>query len=585
MKNKLFSFFLKGAFASIIIIATATLSFSQPYNTGYKFNSPGNDISAAGNYAAGQSTYAYSPDDRTNPDSPYYNRDEEGHLDGCTAMLVGRKASTDGSVMTSHSCDSNYRTWVTMEPEKTAKPGETDEIKWGLLHTEEPYDMRGVTVKGSIPAVEHTYSYLNTAYPCMNEKQLAMGESTTDGKEELVNHNGLFLIEELERIALQRCDNARDAIRLMGSLAEQYGFGDWGECLTVIDKNEAWQFEIYGTGKSGKKPGALWVAERVPDDEVAINGNVPRIGVVDFNNPDKFMYAKDIKERTKELKLWDGKSPFKFYPMVTTYKKNFMWREYFVLNKLAPSLGLKYTDEEMPFSVKPEKKVSPEMMFSFYRETYDGTDFDQVKYLKIPVERKKMVEGKEVKYTDSICPVSTFMPSNMRTLLNQLKPGCAPRIRTIAAIQCSYSHVIRLRNWLPDAVGGVAYFAFDNPAESPRIPIYAGETKLPKGFDICGQKRYRTDSAIWSFRETNRIATINWDATKEIVRNKAAQYEKKMMDETPELEKRAEQLIKAGREDEAIKLLEDYTQEITASEERSWQDMKADLWTIFARAL
>ena len=239
MKHKLSSFFLKGAFASIIIIATATLSFSQPYNTGYKFNPSGNDISAAGNYATGPSTYAYSPDDRTNPESPYYNRDEEGHLDGCTAMLVGRKASTDGSVMTSHSCDSNYRTWVTMEPEKTAKPGETDEIKWGLLHTEEPYDMRGVTVKGSIPAVEHTYSYLNTAYPCMNEKQLAMGESTTDGKEELVNHNGLFLIEELERIALQRCDNARDAIRLMGSLAEQYGFGDWGECLTVIDKNEA----------------------------------------------------------------------------------------------------------------------------------------------------------------------------------------------------------------------------------------------------------------------------------------------------------------------------------------------------------
>ncbi len=241
----------------------------------------------------------------------YEYSDEEGHAESCTSIVVGKGASSDGSVMTAHSCDSNYRTWLTIEPRKTYADGK-DIIKWGLLHTEEPYDIRKVTVKGSIPAKSgETFRFLNVAYPCMNEKQLAIGETTTEGKRELVNDKGLFLIEELERVALERCDNARDAIRLMGSLAEEYGYGDWGECLTVIDKNEAWFFEIYGTGKSGKKPGAMWVAQRIPDGEVGVSANVPKIGVVEFDNPEKFMYSKDLRERAKELGLWNGKSEIK----------------------------------------------------------------------------------------------------------------------------------------------------------------------------------------------------------------------------------------------------------------------------------
>ena len=319
---------------------------------------------------------------------PYLPEDEPAK-ESCTSIVVGRLASDDGSVMTAHTCDANYRTWVTMEPRKVFEAGSFDVIRWGLLHTEEPYDLRNTTVKGQIPAPEgETFRYLNVAYPCMNEKQLAMGETTTDGKRELVNKDGLFQIEELERIALQRCSTARQAIALMGSLAEEYGYGDWGESLTVIDKKEAWLFEIYGTGKSGSKPGALWAAQRIPDDHVCISANIPRIEVIDFKNPDKFMYASDLKERCKELGLWDGKSPFKFWPMVSSEKKNFSYREFFVLSTLAPDLGLKLEDDEMPFSVKPKEKVSAQKMFELYRQTYDGTDLDQVKDLKVAVKRR-----------------------------------------------------------------------------------------------------------------------------------------------------------------------------------------------------
>ncbi len=535
------------------------------------------------NIAVAQS-YAWHPDD-------------ENFAESCTSIMVGKDASTDGSVMTAHSCDSNYRTWLTMEERRKWAAGDKEPIYWGLLHNEEPHDMRNVELKGYIPAPkEETFRFLNVAYPAMNEKQLAIGETTTVGKRELINKEGLFLIEELERIALQRCSTARDAIKLIGALAEEFGYGDNGECLTIADKNEVWHFEIYGSGKpeetkkgkkkKSEKPSAIWVAQRIPNDHVGISANIPRIGVVDFNNPDMFMYSSDIKERTKKMGLWDGKSEFKFWKMVSSGKKPFSYREYFVLNKLAPSLKLDFNADEIPFSVKPEVKVSPEMMFSFYRETYEGTEFDQVKNLSVEVNRRKRGEnGEYINYKDTVYPVSTFMPGDMRTLLNKLEPDVTPRMRTIAVIQCSYSLVVQLRDWLPDEIGGVAYFSFDNPAQSPRIPIYAGLSQLPNGFDVCGQHRYREDAAIWSYRETNRISTINWDKTRHLLEDQVAYYEDMMMSEAPLFEQKMEKLIKEGKHKEVESELNRYTERYAAATSKTWEDLKAELWSIFARGM
>lgn len=518
-----------------------------------------------------------------------FNPMDENEAESCTSIMVGKEASTDGSVMTAHTCDSNYRTWLTMEKKKSYKATDFQPIYWGALHTEEPHDTRNLVEKGRIPAFDgETFSFLNVAYPCLNEKQLAMGETTTVGKQELRNKDGLFLVEELERIALERCTNARQAIQLIGSLVEEYGFGDSGECLTIADKNEVWHLEMYGTGpvtKKFPKPGCLWVAQRIPDDHVGISANIPRISVVDFEDPDNFMYASDLKERTKDMKLWDGKSEFKFYKIVSD-EKPFSVREYFVLSTLAPSLNLKYDAEELPFSVKPDKKVSPEDMFALYRQTYEGTEFDQVKNLKLEVERRvKLEDGTYKDYKDTICPTSTFMPTDMRNLFNKLQDGSAPRYRTIAVIQCSYSHVIQLRNWLPDEVGGVAYFAFDNPAQTPRIPIYCGETSLPQGFDVCGQHRYRKDAAIWAYRETNRIATINWDKTRGLQEPKILYFQEKMMKDKAEIEKEAAKLINEGKKEEAVELLNNFTASFEAATRKTWEEIRNEMWAMFARGL
>ena len=213
--------------------------------------------------------------------------------ESCTSIMVGRLASADGSVITSHTCDGRYRTWAYMEPAEDHDPGTMHQV-----------------LRGEIPEAAHTYAYLNTAYPCLNEKQLAIGETTFSGPRVLINPAGWFTIEELERVALQRCDNARDAIKLMGSLAEKYGYGDSGECLTVADKMEVWQFEIVGVGKD--KIGAAWVAKRVPDDHVAVSANIPRIGRID--RKDKDMMASDnVEQVAKDNGLWDGKGKFLFW--------------------------------------------------------------------------------------------------------------------------------------------------------------------------------------------------------------------------------------------------------------------------------
>lgn len=162
----------------------------------------------------------------------------------CTSIMVGKKASSDGSVITSHTCDGMYRTWVKIEPAQSHKKGSTCSIYKGTMHTKFPGDTTGLKLVGEIPQVAHTFAYLNTAYPCMNEKQLAMGETTFSGPDTLVNEKGMFMIEELQRVALQRCSTAREAIKLIGELIAKYGYGDGGECITIADKNEVWQMEI-----------------------------------------------------------------------------------------------------------------------------------------------------------------------------------------------------------------------------------------------------------------------------------------------------------------------------------------------------
>lgn len=501
--------------------------------------------------------------------------------ESCTSIMVGKSASADGSVITCHSCDGNYRTWVNVVPAADFAPGSNYEVYWGNLHTEFIDDTRKLELKGAIPQVPHTYAYLNTAYPCMNEKGLGIGETTIYGKTELQNPNGLFQIENLEAIVLQRCTQAKEAILLIGELVKEYGYGDFGECLTFADSKEVWHFEIFGAGKD--EPGAVWAAKRIPDNQVGISANISRIGELIPNDPN-MLYSENCEEVAKKMNLWDGTGKFKFYQAFSG-RKPYSTREFFVLSSLAPSLGLTQNDEELPFSVVPEHKISAREVMAFYRQTYEGTDLDMTKNLT-KTTSKKEEDGTETKKVEISMAANPWMSRDLMDLINELKPGTIDRQRTIAIPFCSYSHVIQLREGMPEGLAGVAWLALDNPGESPRFPVFTGTMSLPESFNICGQHQYRTDAALWSYRRANRLATVKWGEGRKEIEKAVMEFEDRAFNEFPAVQQTAVNLYlqDSSAEKSAYKhYLTQYTHDFANATLKKWWELGDLFFHMWAR--
>ena len=495
----------------------------------------------------------------------------------CTSIVVGRLASKDGSVITSHTCDGTSHTWVNIVPAADHKTGEMTPIRKNWRKTLFVTDTAGVKTVGEIPQVKHTYSYVNTGYPSLNEKQVGIGETTFTGPDTLINRDSPLLIEELCRLALERCDNARDAVRTMGELAEKYGYGDGGECLTVADPKEVWQFEICGSGKHST--GAIWVAQRIPDDEVGISANLPRVGRINRADKDHFMASDNVEQVCKDHGLWDGESEFVFWKAIYCpygRGKNFREREFYVLSTLAPSLGLTYDMDEIPFSVKPEVDVDVTTVMEYFRNTYEGhPDFDMTRNWKMDVAAKDTIPAHTI-----ISPLANpWLTTNMRNTLNTIAPGTIDFTRTLAVAWCSYSTVIQLRSWLPDGIGGVCWYAVDNPAQSPRIPIFCGGSQLPAAFENCGQKQYKPDCVLWQFRRANKLATLSWQTTKKDFTKNTLEMQDMALAGLPELEAS----YKAAKKDDKAGVLDAYTASVYERCANRWNELEVKYWMMFGR--
>ena len=501
----------------------------------------------------------------------------------CTSIMVGRLASTDGSVMTSHTCDSWYRTWMQMVPARDHKQGSVTGIYDGRMHTQSAQDSTKMYRRGSIAQVAHTYRYLDTAYPCLNEKQLAMGETTITGRKELRNKDGMFMIEELQRIALERCSTAREAITLMGELVKRYGYGDSGECLTIADKNEVWIFEIFGEGP--KKIGGVWAAVRIPDEHIAVSANVSRINTIDTADKENYMYSDNLFDVAKRLKLWDGKSEFSFWQTFSggnyfNEKKNYSVREHFIMNALAPSLCLSDTVTNLPLSVKPDSLVSVERVARLLASYYEGTDKNLSGRLLIPNPKRKDKDGNLVEnQPDSIVsPVANpWMRPDEIGVYYAMGDSVMKNIRTVSVPWCAYSTVIQLRSWLPDEVGGVAWVALDNPGQSPRFPIFSGTTELPRMLQVCGQHTDRDDAALWHYRKANRLATVRWGTFRNTLEPLRDYFMEKGQRELPFI-CQAWQDLNPTDPEKAQTLLNGYTADFFGATIQRWDEMARHFW-------
>jgi len=517
--------------------------------------------------------------------------------DGCTSIQVGRLASEDGSVMTAHTCDGNYRNWLNIVPRGKFAAGAKNKIWSGKMHTEGPADVRGMLQTGEIPQVAETYQFVNAAYPFMNEAGLAIGETTIGGRRELYNQEGMFMIEEIERIILERCKTAREAIKLAGELIKEYGYGDSGECITIADAKEVWHCEFMGEGPLQK--GGVWAAVRIPDDQVGISANIPRISEINLKDPDHYMASENVFKVAQEMGWWkaDSGETFKWWKAYGGTRKPYSIREFYVLSTLAPSLKLTQDLPELPFSVKPEKKVSIRDMFKMYREAYVGTEFDGGKNLLIPKRPQMARGGAPAKppaqpaqpATPAPAPEMTrsplanpWMSFDLAALANSLKPGAVSQLRTIAINGCAYATVLQCRGWLPPAVGTVCWFALDNPGLSARFPLFAGATELPTAFEIDGQHRFRMDSATWMMRTANRLALVRWAQGQKMMEDTIRQFEEKGLAELPIVEKRYQDLLASKTPDkEPIKpaeYLTQYTNDFARAILNKYEELTSKLW-------
>ncbi len=463
----------------------------------------------------------------------------------CTSVLVTKEASADGSMMTTHSCDGTYEFRLRVVPGGAHADGEMRPImKGGGRGADMPQEVK----VGEIPQVAQTYSRFDVAYPFMNEKQLAMGETTFGGRRELYNPEGKWDIMALQRIILERTATAREAIALMGKLVAEDGYGDFGECLTLIDKEEAWLFEILGAGPL--EIGAVWAAKRVPPGEVAVHANRSRITEIDPNNPDYFMFSENVFSLGEEMGWYDPSAgkPFRFNsayaPSESMGSRRREWR---VLSTLAPSLNLDPWAEEYPFSVKAETKVTTTQLKTFHRDHYQGTEFDPA------MEPAAGPFGNPNRFaTQTKLPKDTWAGS-----------GRSPSSAALTV-------------WCSKPVIGCRIPWADSPGLPRTIPrrlflfrFYAGIKKVPESFEIGRRDVFDRGSAWWAFDFVSNWSNLKYSYMSEDIQKAYTHWEDTFENLQPAIEARAADLYKESPE-AAREYLTRYSNDMAQSVVDDW---------------
>ena len=204
----------------------------------------------------------------------------------CTNFLAGKNATVDGSTLISYSADSYFLYGALYHyPAATYPEGAMlDVTEWDTGK-----------YLGKIKQVAQTYSVIGN----MNEHQLSIAETTFGGREELVDTTGIIDYGSLMYIALQRARNAREAIGVMTDLVAEYGYYSSGESFSIADPNEVWILEMIGKGPKNK--GAVWVAQRIPDDCVSGHANQARITTFPFDDKNNCLYSEDVIAFAREI--------------------------------------------------------------------------------------------------------------------------------------------------------------------------------------------------------------------------------------------------------------------------------------------
>ena len=471
----------------------------------------------------------------------------------CTNFIVGKKASTDGSVICSYNADS-YGAYMPLYHYPAAKHQKGDKRK--------VYEWDTNKYLGEIDEALETYNVVGN----INEWQVTIGETTYGGREEMADSTGIIDYGSLIYIALQRSKSAREAIQVMTSLVEQYGYCSEGETFTICDPNEAWIMEMQGCGpdRSVSKERTVWVAMRVPDDCICAHANQSRIGKFDMKDKQNVLYSKNVIKFARKKGWFTGRDEefswkkayaapdfsgrricdARAWSFFNMYKKG--------MDRYIPwIMGIDKDAEDFPLWVVPDKKLSVQDVMTAMRNHFEGTPL-------------------EIDSTD-IGGGIWQMPYRVTPLYFKLDGKKYFNERPVSTQQTAFSFVSQMRSWLPREMGGCFWFGNDDGNMVAYVPIYCSITRRPECFNAPGADdiTFSDKSAFWVCNWVSNMVYPRYSAMFPDLKQVRDSLEKSYFAQQPEVENKA----KAMQPAEMKKFLNDYSIEQAQAMLARWKQL------------
>ena len=460
--------------------------------------------------------------------------------EACSNFIVGKKASVDGSVMCSYSADDyGMFQYLCHYPAAKHAKGEMRKI----------FDWDSNKYYGEIPEAAETYNVIGN----INEWQVTIGETTYGGREEMVDSTGIMDYGSLIYVALQRSKTAREAIKVMTTLANTYGYNSEGETFTICDPNEAWIMEMMGKGAGSK--GAVWVALRIPDDAVCAHANQSRIGKFNMKDKKNVMYAKDVVSFARSKGWFKGKDADFSWKMAYA-KPDFSGRRFCdarawaMLNHfydMSPyldwALGKNPDAQDMPLWVVPNKKVSVQDVENVMRDHYEGTPLS-------------VADGSDI--GGGIWE----MPYRPTPLMYKVDGKQYFNERPVSTQQSGFVFVSQMRSWLPREIGGVFWFANDDANMAAFTPVYCSMTERPECYNTPGADalHFSKKNAYWVCNMTSNMVYPRYSLMFPTLKEVRDSLDNSYFAAQAGVEKKAQELYTQNPQ-AAVKYLNDYSVE------------------------
>lgn len=435
----------------------------------------------------------------------------------CTSYLVTPGASVDGSSMISYAADSHIRYGELYHLPGGPQP-EGSYFQAYYRGSHKPLD--------KIPNPPYTYTVIGF----MNEKQVAIGETTFGGRSELADTTGGIDYGSLMFVSMQRSATARDAIRAIAELVETHGYYGPGESFSIADPYEVWIMELIGKGtdlrydrRKGEyynaNKGAVWVAKRIPDGAISAHANHARIMTFPLedmstsitcrnlelihNSGISVVYAHDVISFARRKGYFDGKdTEFSFsdtYAPLDFAAARFCEARVWSMFKEVDQTMDRYMDyamgydlsNRMPLYIIPDRKLSVQDLISFKRDYLQGTDYDM---------------------SQDIGAGPWGKPYRWRPLTWEVDGKTYVHERTTATQQTAFSYIAQLRSGYPDPVGGILWFGVDDTNTTVYVPMYAGMQRVPHAFAVGNGHilEYSEDAAFWVFNKVAHFAYLRY---------------------------------------------------------------------------